>query len=75
MSKLPAVSSSDLVRVVKKFGFVEQRQKGSHLHLRRDSDKRRVTIPIHKGRDIPKGTLTAILKDAGISFEEFLDEL
>jgi predicted RNA binding protein YcfA (HicA-like mRNA interferase family) len=75
MSKLPAVSSSDLVRVVKKFGFVEQSQKGSHLHLKRDSDKRRVTIPIHKGRDIPKGTLTAILKDAGISIEEFLDEL
>jgi predicted RNA binding protein YcfA (HicA-like mRNA interferase family) len=75
MSKLPTVSSSDLVRVVKKFGFVEQRQKGSHLHLKRESDKRRVTIPIHKGRDIPKGTLTAILKDAGISIEEFLDEL
>mgnify|MGYP005851760381 CR=1 FL=1 len=75
MSKLPAVSSSDLVRVVKKFGFVEQRQKGSHLHLKRDSDKRRITIPIHKGRDIPKGTLTAILKDANISIEEFLSEL
>ena len=75
MSKLPAVSSSDLVRVVKKFGFVEQRQKGSHLHLKRDSDKRRVTIPIHKGRDIPKGTLTAILKDAGISIDAFLNEL
>ncbi|NWF91266.1 MAG: type II toxin-antitoxin system HicA family toxin [Ignavibacteriaceae bacterium] len=75
MSKLPAITSSELVRVVKKFGFVEQRQKGSHLHLKRDSDKRRVTIPIHKGRDIPKGTLTAILKDAGISIEEFLDEL
>lgn len=75
MSKLPAVSSSNLVRVVKKFGFVEQRQKGSHLHLKRDSDKRRITIPIHKGRDIPKGTLTAILKDANISIEEFLSEL
>lgn len=75
MSKLPAVSSSDLIRVVKKYGFVEHRQKGSHLHLKRDSDKRRITIPIHKGRDIPKGTLTAILKDANISIEEFLSEL
>jgi predicted RNA binding protein YcfA (HicA-like mRNA interferase family) len=60
---------------VKKLEFVEQRQKGSHLHLKRESDKRRITIPIHKGRDIPKGTLTGILKDAGISIEEFLKNL
>ena len=75
MSKLPAVSSSDLIRVVKKLGFVEQRQKGSHLHLKRESDKKRITIPIHKGRDIPKGTLTGILKDAGISIEDFVKNL
>lgn len=75
MSKLPVVTSSELLRVVKKFGFFEQRQKGSHLHLKRTADNKRITIPIHKGRDIPKGTLTAILKDAGISIEEFLKNL
>lgn len=75
MSKLPAVTSSDLLRVVKEFGFVAQKQKGSHLHLKRATDKRRITIPVHKGRDIPKGTLTAILKDAGISIEDFLKNL
>jgi predicted RNA binding protein YcfA (HicA-like mRNA interferase family) len=36
----------------------------------RDRDKRRVTIPIHKGRDIPVGTLKAILKDADVTIEE-----
>jgi len=71
MSKLPSVSSLDLIRIVKKFGFVEQKQKGSHLHLKRKIDKKRITIPIHKNRDIPKGTLAAILKDAGISTDEF----
>ncbi len=75
MSKHPAVTAADLIRVVKKFGFIEQKPKGSHLHLKRDSDKRRITIPVHKGRDIPKGTLTAILRDAGISIEEFLNYL
>ena len=73
MSKLPAVTSSDLIRIVKKFGFIEQRQKGSHLHLKRVVDNKRITIPIHKSRDIPKGTLSAILRDAGISLEEFLN--
>lgn len=75
MSKLPAVTSSDLLRVVKEFGFVPQKQKGSHIHLKRTTDKKRITIPVHKGRDIPKGTLTAILKDAGISTEDFLKSL
>ena len=75
MSKLPAVTSSDLIRVVKKFGFVEHSQKGSHLHLKREADKRRITVPVHKGRDIPKGTLTGILRDAGVSNEEFLKNL
>lgn len=75
MSKLPAVTSSDLIGIVKEFGFVAQKQKGSHLHLKRATDKRRITIPVHKGRDIPKGTLTAILKDAGISTEDFLKNL
>lgn len=75
MSKIPSVSSSDLIRLVKRFGFVEQRQKGSHLHLKRQSDNRRITIPVHKGRNIPKGTLTSILKDAGISTEEFIKNL
>jgi predicted RNA binding protein YcfA (HicA-like mRNA interferase family) len=75
MAKLPTVSSSDLIRIVKKFGFVEHSQKGSHLHLKRETDKKRITIPVHKGRDIPKGTLAAILKDAGISSEEFVKHL
>lgn len=75
MSKLPSTTSADLLRIVKKLGFVEQRQKGSHLHLKRIADNKRITIPIHGGRDIPKGTLAAILKDAGISSDEFLKYL
>ncbi|OGU84856.1 MAG: hypothetical protein A2W11_12160 [Ignavibacteria bacterium RBG_16_35_7] len=75
MSKLPTVTSADLIRIVKKFGFIEQRQKGSHLHLKRETDNKRITIPVHKGRDIPKGTLAAILRDAGISSEEFFKDL
>jgi len=38
----------------------------------RDTDKRRLTVPIHKGRDLPLGTPKAILKDADISHEELI---
>jgi predicted RNA binding protein YcfA (HicA-like mRNA interferase family) len=39
--------------------------------MRRASDGRRVTVPVHEGRTIPLGTLHAILRDADISVEEF----
>ena len=69
--KLPSVNCEQLVHALKRAGFVEQRQRGSHLHLRREADKKRVTVPMHKGRAIPPGTLRSILRDAGITVEEF----
>ena len=73
--KLPRVSGRRLVRALKRAGFEEQRQRGSHLHMRRASDRRRVTVPIHQGRTVPAGTLRAILRDADISVDEFVDLL
>ena len=62
----------ELLRVLQRAGFEEQRQRGSHLTLRRPSDGRRVTVPVHEGRTVPAGTLRAILRDADLSVEEFL---
>lgn len=73
--KLPRVDSRQLVQSLKRAGFEEQRQRGSHLHLRRASDGKRVTVPVHQGRTIPVGTLRAILRDADISVDEFLELL
>jgi len=69
--KLPRVGCRQLVRALKRAGFEEQRQRGSHLHLRRASDGKRVTVPVHQGRTVPVGTLRAILRDADISVDEF----
>ena len=55
--KLPQVSGEELLRALKRLGFVEQRQRGSHVHLKRLADNRRLTVPVHKGRTIPSGTL------------------
>ena len=73
--KLPSVNARQLIRVLKQAGFEEQRQRGSHLHLKRASGGKRVTVPVHKGRSIPTGTLRAILRDADISVDEFLELL
>jgi predicted RNA binding protein YcfA (HicA-like mRNA interferase family) len=73
--KLPRVDCRQLVRALKRAGFEEQRQRGSHLHLRRASDGKRVTVPVHQGRTMPVGTLRAILRDADISVDEFRELL
>lgn len=68
---LPRVDCQRLVQALKRAGFEERRQRGSHLHLYRASDGKRVTVPVHKGRNVPVGTLRAILRDADINIDEF----
>jgi predicted RNA binding protein YcfA (HicA-like mRNA interferase family) len=69
--KLPRATCEQLIRALRRAGFEEQRQRGSHLHLRRESDGKRITVPMHKGVTVPTGTLRAILRDANISIDEF----
>jgi len=54
-----------LIKILKKNGFVFTRQNGSHAIYRNDLSKRKITVPIHN-KDIPTGTLHAIIKDAGL---------
>jgi predicted RNA binding protein YcfA (HicA-like mRNA interferase family) len=70
--KLPRIDCQQLIRALERVGFVRKRQKGSHLHMWREADKKRVTVPVHKGKTVPQGTLRAILRDADLSVEEFL---
>ena len=73
--KLPRVDCQELIRALEKAGFERKRQKGSHLHLWRAADKKRVTVPVHKGKTVPTGTLRSILRDADISIEAFRELL
>jgi len=70
--KLPALRAREVIRALQKAGFVKWRQKGSHLTMFRERDRRALTIPVHFSKTIPKGTFYAILKQAGISKEDFL---
>jgi predicted RNA binding protein YcfA (HicA-like mRNA interferase family) len=71
MSKLPAVAARDVIRVAERLGFTFDRQRGSHAVYLRVSDKRRLVIPVHKGRDLKPGTLRGLIDDMGVSVEEF----
>jgi predicted RNA binding protein YcfA (HicA-like mRNA interferase family) len=68
----PGLRPGEVVRLLEKAGFVRWRQKGSHLTMYRAGDRRALTIPIHFAKTMPKGTLRAIIKQAGLTREEFL---
>jgi predicted RNA binding protein YcfA (HicA-like mRNA interferase family) len=74
MPKLPVIIPKDIIRVLEKEGLVLDRIKGSHHIYYHPETKRRAVIPYHK-KDLPKGTLLEILKQAGISKEAIKDLL
>lgn len=66
MPKLPTIRAKDLIKFLLKQGFILDHISGSH-HILRHPDKRKTTIPVHGNKDIPRGTLHAILNDLRIS--------
>lgn len=75
MPNVPIINGLQLIKVLKKHGFTLNRVKGSH-HILVHPDKRiTVSVPVHKGKTLGKGITQAIIKDAGLTIEEFLKTL
>ena len=71
MAKLPVLSAREVIQKLKKAGFMFDRHaKGSHEIYYNSVTRRRTVVPNHPG-DVPKGTLKAIIKEAGLTIEEF----
>ncbi len=70
MSKLPRVSGRECAKALIKAGFYLKRQEGSHMILRRDVPFAQVVVPDHP--ELDRGTLRAIIRQAGLSVEEFV---
>jgi predicted RNA binding protein YcfA (HicA-like mRNA interferase family) len=70
MSKLPVVSGAQCVKALVKAGFVVYRQRGSHITLVRVEPSAQTTVPNHK--ELDRGTLRAIIRQAGLSVDEFI---
>lgn len=70
MSALPRISGRECVRALEQAGFYFKRQQGSHIVLRRDDPFAQVVVPDH--RELDRGTLRAIIRQAGLSTEEFV---
>ena len=70
MPKLRPAKPVEVKRLLEKLGFRFLRQSGSHA-VYRHPNGRWTTVPIHAGKDVAKGTLRNIIKDTGLTVEEF----
>jgi predicted RNA binding protein YcfA (HicA-like mRNA interferase family) len=70
MSKLPRISGRACIGALEKVGFYFKRQEGSHIILRRDDPFSQIVVPDH--RELDRGTLRAIIRQAGLSVDEFV---
>jgi predicted RNA binding protein YcfA (HicA-like mRNA interferase family) len=71
LSKLPSISGREVVRAFEGIGYERDRQRGSHIVLRhRDAPHRRLVVPDH--RVVAKGTLRALIRESGLTVDEFI---
>lgn len=74
MTKLTSLTPDKAIKKLKTAGFVFDRQaKGSHEIWYNPETRRRVVIPNHPGKDIPKRTLKSIISQSGLSVDKFLN--
>jgi predicted RNA binding protein YcfA (HicA-like mRNA interferase family) len=74
MPKLPAVKPRQVIRFLEQSGFVLDHTSGSHFIFYNPTTRRRAVVPSHN-RDLPKGTLMSLLREAGFAREELGDFL
>lgn len=68
---LPIISGAEAIRALQRLGFIVVRQRGSHIVLRRGSQG--CVVPNH--REMKIGTLSGVLKQAGVSVDEFINAI
>jgi len=74
MTKLPAVRPRQIIRFLEQRGFVLDHTSGSHFIFYHPFSRRRAVVPRHN-RDLPKGTLMSLLREAGFARKELIDFL
>jgi len=71
--RLPVVSGAELIHVLEKLGWRTVRQRGSHVRLKHPQRTVPLVVPLH--RELKRGTLSGILRDAGVGSDELREHL
>ena len=75
MPKMPVVTAQKAIRAFKKAGFEEDHQTGSHCILKKPGHRHHLSVPFHKGKTLPKGTIHGLIKSADLSVDQFIELL
>jgi predicted RNA binding protein YcfA (HicA-like mRNA interferase family) len=75
MAKLPNVSGNKAIKAFARLGFRLDRVNGSHHVLKKEGHPYHLSVPVHGNKAIRKGTLRALILDAGVSVEQFVANL
>jgi len=71
LPRLPTATGREVVAALKRCGYGIARQKGSHAYMVKNGGDP-IAVALHAGEEVPKGTLRRIIKDAGLTVEEFI---
>ena len=75
MPRLPILTGREVIKSLEKIGFEKRNQTGSHVHLigiNKEGKKHVVTVPDHGNKELPPGTLLSIIRQSGLSRDEFI---
>jgi len=73
MARLPVISGADAIKAFHREGWRVVRQSGSHVIMVKEGRDETLSIPLH--RELKRGLLRRLIRDAGLSVEEFADRL
>ena len=73
--KLPLVSGNDVIKLLQKDGFVVTRQRGSHVSLHKKVENKVLLVVVPIKKEIKKGTLLSIIKQAGMTRDDFINKV
>ena len=68
--RLPRITATDLLQALRRAGWMPVRQTGAHLVLHHPDRPGRIVLPMHTRKTIPPGTLSSILKEAGLTADD-----
>ncbi len=74
MPKLPRLSGRELIRILELFGFLQIRQKGSHVILKKQTADGSLGTVVPDHKELAEGTIRGILKQAQVSIDDFLEK-
>jgi predicted RNA binding protein YcfA (HicA-like mRNA interferase family) len=73
LPKLKILSGKDVCKILEKYGFIEMRRHGGHIVMQKKLKGTTITVPVPDHKELKKGTLMSIIRQSGISKEEFED--